>query len=257
MPQKFTNGIDLAGKRAQNAADGTQPTDLTTLQQVRALINARSPKDDVVVASSSNINLSAPGATVDGVTMSTGMRFIARGQTTGSQNGIYDWNGAAVAATRSADADSITELSGAVVAVQRGTDADKLFLITNDDTDTLGTTTITFLQTGVGASYIAGAGMTLSGSTFDVGAGTGIVVGADTVSVDTSVVARRMGFDCVATTNPQTFTHGLGTDVQVEVWEGTTKVFPDVTKAGTSGGQVTVDWGGAPTAAQYRVVVVG
>lgn len=106
-------------------------------------------------------------------------------------------------------------------------------------------------------SGVAGAGLTEATGVVAVGAGTGISVAADAVAVDTSVVARKFAADCVVTTNPQTFTHALGTDINVEVWEGSEKVFPDVTKSATSGGQVTVDWGSAPTAGQYRVVVIG
>ena len=38
----------------------------------------------------------------------------------------------------------------------------------------------------------------------------------------------------------------------VAVWSSGALVYPDVTKAA---GTVTVDWGSAPTAAEYRVVV--
>jgi hypothetical protein len=69
------------------------------------------------------------------------------------------------------------------------------------------------------------------------------------------VVTRKFAASAAATTNPQTFTHGLGTDdVTVAVWEGTEQVFPGIMR-GT--GTVTVDWGGAPTAGQYRVVIHG
>ena len=55
-------------------------------------------KDDVAVASTgSNINLSAPGATIDSVTMTSGMRFLAKDQTLPQQNGLYIWNGASSA----------------------------------------------------------------------------------------------------------------------------------------------------------------
>lgn len=258
MPFKSLDGFDGNANRYQNAADATQPTDLTTLQQVQALINARSPKDDVIVRTTTNINLASPGATLDGVTMSAGQRWLATGQTTGSQNGIYVWNGAAVAATRAPDADTIQKLSGAVVAVQRGTDGDKIFLGTNDDTDTLGTTTITFVQTGVGTSYLGGAGLVLSGSTFNVGAGTGIVVNADDVAIDTNVVTRKSSFNCAATTNPQTFTHNLGTlDVQVMVREVSTGRLLWANQTVVDANNVSCDFGGAPTAGQYRVVVQG
>lgn len=110
------------------------------------------------------------------------------------------------------------------------------------------------VRVGPGA---AGAGLTEATGVLAVGAGTGVSVAADSVSLDTAVAVRKYAADCAATTNPQTFTHGLGSDITVQVWEGNELVFPDITKAATSGGQVTIDWGSGPTAAQYRVVVHG
>lgn len=67
----------------------------------------------------------------------------------------------------------------------------------------------------------------------------------------TSVV-RKGAANCAATTNPQTFAHGAGSaDVQVEVYESGSKVFPDVTVNTTN---IVIDFGGAPAASQYRVV---
>lgn len=61
---------------------------------------------DTVSAFGTNINLAAPGAVINGVTMAAGMRFLAVDQTLPAENGIYIWNGAAVPATRSTDADT-------------------------------------------------------------------------------------------------------------------------------------------------------
>lgn len=256
MAVKFLKGVDLNGQRALNAADASAATDLVTLQQMQAAVRGLDWKPSVRAASTGNLNLAAPGTSIDGVTMAANDRFLAKDQTTASQNGIYVWNGAATPATRATDADSSAEVSsGLAVTVTEGTaNGDKVWLLTTNDPITLDTTALVFTQLGGGgASYVAGNGLVLTGTTFDVGAGTGIIAGTDTVSIDTSVVVRKYAADCVATTNPQTFTHGLGSDdVDVTVWEGSTKVFPDVTKGS---GTVIVDWGSAPTAAQYRVVV--
>jgi hypothetical protein len=80
-------------------------------------------KDDVRVSTQGNINLAAPGATIDGVTMVSQNRFLGRLQTTASENGIYIWNGASTPATRALDASTFAELEQAVVPVKEGTDA--------------------------------------------------------------------------------------------------------------------------------------
>lgn len=96
-------------------------------EQLNAAIEGVSWKDAVRVSTQGNLNLSSPGSSIDGITMDTGDRFLARSQTTQSQNGIYIWNGAAVAATRAPDASTSIELEGAVVSVEEGTDAGATF----------------------------------------------------------------------------------------------------------------------------------
>jgi hypothetical protein len=80
-------------------------------------------KDSARVGTQSNINLSSPGATIDGITMASQDRVLVRNQSTQSQNGIYVWNGAAVAMTRSLDASTFAELEQAIITVEEGTDA--------------------------------------------------------------------------------------------------------------------------------------
>ena len=71
-----------------------------TYEQLTALLEGNAWKDDVRVAAPANVNLAAPGASIDGVAMNVGERFLAPNQTDPTQGGWYVWNGAAVAATR-------------------------------------------------------------------------------------------------------------------------------------------------------------
>lgn len=269
MAAKFKKGVDASGQRVVGVADPSAGTDAANKQYVDGVARGLDWKAEVIAASTGNVSVASPGGTLDGVTLSAGMqtvpgigtvtRVLLKDQTTASENGVYDWNGSTSPLTRSVDSATGPQISGSTYTVQRGSaNADRVYRVTTDDAITPGTTPIAFAQVGGAASpYTAGNGLTLTGQDFNVGAGLGIVVDADTVKVDTSVVARKFAADCVATTNPQTFTTGLGTDVVVTVWEGSEQVYPDVTKASTNGGQVTIDWGSAPTAGQYRVVAVG
>jgi hypothetical protein len=118
----YNSNIDLLnGARVVNAQQAVNATDYMTLGQGQALVNNLNTKESVRAASTANINLASPGATVDGVTMVLGDRFLTKDQTTASQNGIYIWNGAAVAATRSPDANTFDELEAASVMVEEGT----------------------------------------------------------------------------------------------------------------------------------------
>lgn len=47
----------------------------------------------------SNISLSSPGASLDGISLSSGDLILLKDQTTASQNGVYVWNGASSALT--------------------------------------------------------------------------------------------------------------------------------------------------------------
>lgn len=260
MSLKIANGLNLNNKQITGLADGTAATDAVTKQQMDASIRGLDWKQEVIAASTANVTVASPGASMDGVTLTTNDRVLLKDQSAPAENGIYQFNGAASPLTRTLDADSWNELTGSTVTVQQGTvNGDRVYRINSDDGGTLGTTAVTFAQVGGGgASYTAGNGLTLSGSDFAVGAGVGITVNADDVAIDTSVVARKISFNCAATTNPQTFTHSFGTkDVTVTVREVASDniVLADVTATTTSA--VSVNFGGAPSASEYRVTVVG
>lgn len=258
MAVKFKKGIDLSGSRAIGAADATSATDLVTLQQLQALIRGLSWKDEVRAATTTNGTLAtayANGSTIDGITLATNDRILLKDQTTSQENGIYVV-AASGAPTRAVDADSTTELENATVFVSLGTvNADKAYTQTATVT-TPGTTPQTWVQFGGGGSVTAGNGLTGT-TTLSVllDTASALVVSGTGLKVDKTIVVTKFAADCVVTTDPQTFTHNLGTnDVTVAVWETNEQVYPDVTKGA---GTVTVAWGTAPTAAQYRVIIHG
>jgi len=264
MALQLKKGADFNGQRAINAGDGSAATDLVTLQQLQAAIRGIDWKDSVRAASTGTLTLTAPGATIDGVAMAAGNRFLAKDQTAGAENGIYIWNGAAVAATRAPDADANAEVTAgfAVTSTEGTANVDKMWLLTTNDAIVVGTTALVFTQLGGATTpYTAGNGLALTGQAFSVVADNGILVTGSGVKVDPSVVTRKYAADCAATTNPQVFTHGLGTDdisVTVKDVASGQIVHPDVILPPiASAGTFSVDWGSAPTAAQYRVIVKG
>ena len=127
----------------------------------------------------------ANGSVVDGVTLATGDRILIKDQTTGSENGIYTVN-ATGAPTRATDADASADVTaGLTVFISEGTtQGNSAWSVTNDAAITLGTTAIVFTQVAGGSLYVAGAGLTLSGSTFNVvAADTSLTVNADNINV--------------------------------------------------------------------------
>lgn len=256
---KFLKGLRANNQRVTEVADPTAATDAANKQYVDNTAAGLSWKTRVRAASTANVTIASAlinGLSMDGVSLVTGDRVLLKNQTTASENGIYIV-AASGAAARATDADTSAEIRNLIVGVESGTlAADTIWQLVTDS-PTLGSTSLSFTQfVSGGTTYTAGAGLAESpAGTFNVGAGNGITVNADDIQVNTAVVVRKFAADCVVTTNPQTFTHGLGTnDVEVAVWETNDLVFPDVTKGA---GTVIVDWGSAPSAAQYRVIIQG
>lgn len=260
MARRFLNGIDLAAQRAVNLADGTNPTDATTLQQMQAFVRGLSWKAAARAASTANVTLTAPGATIDGVTLVANDRVLLKNQTAPAENGLYLWTGAAAALTRTTDANTGALLSGAAASVTEGTvNADKVFT-QNADAITLGTTAVNFVQLGgAAASYLAGGGLSLSGQTFAVVAGSGIIADGVSTRVDYSIVARKLSVSIGnGALTAITVAHNFGTrDVQVTVYDTATfdEVVPDVNHVDVN--NVVVTFATAPAAGAFRVVVEG
>jgi hypothetical protein len=266
-----TANLNLGGFKIVSLGTPTAGTDAVTKNYVDAGISGLSWKDTVRLASTVNITLSGL-ITVDGVVTVGGAldRVLVKNQTNPAENGI--WVPAPGAWSRATDADWENELLNAAVFVSEGTtNADTAWVMTTNAPITVGTTALTWAQFGAGAVYSAGNGLTLTGNVFDVGAGTGITVAADTVAVDTAVIATKAYADglvvgtakkyaaaLTGTASPETVTHNLGSrDVHVQVLNGATPYTA-----------VEVDWDAATTntvvirynpnlGAGYRVVVIG
>ncbi len=203
----FTADQSIGGFKLTNLGTPSSNTDAATKAYVDQARQGISVKDPVRVATTANITLSNT-QTIDGVALSAGDRVLVKDQSTGADNGVYivvsggSW-------TRATDADTSSEVkAGTMVWVNEGTaNGDKQFILTTDDPITLGTTSLTFTLFAGGTSYTAGAGLTLTGSTFNIGAGTGITVNADDIQISASYVG-------------QTSITTLGT-ITTGTWQGT------------------------------------
>lgn len=83
-----------------------------------------------IVASQVNIDLSAPGSTIDGVSISIGSKVFVRFQTIPEENGLYESNGPAVPMTRYGMT-STSAFRDALILIANGTDAGKQFISTD------------------------------------------------------------------------------------------------------------------------------
>ena len=101
IPQKRI--IDAEGrKQYTNAAPSTAAGEVVVHEQLTAAIEGLAWKDAVRVASTVNLTLAAPGASIDAVALAASDRVLVKNQSTQTENGIYIWNGAAVFCTAGA-----------------------------------------------------------------------------------------------------------------------------------------------------------
>lgn len=120
--------LDFQGtSKATGLPTPTQASDAVNKAYVDSAVEGLAWKDSVRVSAPANVNLTAPGATIDGVTMAANDRFLAPNQTTTTQNGIYVYNGSGVPATRALDASTGPELEQAITTVEEGTSAGSTF----------------------------------------------------------------------------------------------------------------------------------
>lgn len=153
-----TSAGDLATEIADRIA-GDATTLATAEAYADALISNRQTKNPARFVTTTNIALSGLSALADGTPVA-GDRILVAGQTTGSQNGIY--NAATGSWTRATDADTTGELlPGCIVWVSEGTTyADSAWELTTDGTITIGTTAQTWTNYYKSGLYATAAALT-------------------------------------------------------------------------------------------------
>lgn len=245
---------------------------------ISGLTNGLVLKGSVRVATSTNVSLSSPGATVDGISMAANDVILLMGQSTGSQNGPWVWSGASSALARPTNfASGATATPGSFWDVREGSNADLFALMTTDGTVTVDTTSLAFVIRGSSTSgATSGFGTTVSGTAVNVNAGTGITVPASagsSVSIDTTVVARKVTGVVPASTSgvfsisgaAVTVNHALNNsapDLVVRYGSsppsgGTTGALVEVDNVASDANNLVITLPAAPAANNYVVTVVG
>jgi hypothetical protein len=115
--------------------------------------------------------------TIDGVTLSDGMRILVKDEVTTANNGIYVRTSSTVL-TRADDFNTSTEMAGGdFTFVTAGTLYDNTGWVMPDPVTTVGTSPVVWVQFSGAGTYTAGTGLTLTGSQFSI-TNTAVTAGA-------------------------------------------------------------------------------
>lgn len=179
----MSGAIAMGTSKITGLGDPTNLQDAATKNYVDSVAQGLDIKASVKAATTANITLSGT-QTIDGIAVIAGNRVLVKNQSTAANNGIYV--ASASTWTRSTDADTWDELVSAFVFVEGGTaNAESGWTCTIDAGGTLGSTAVTWAQFSGAGQITAGAGLTKTGNTLDVGtaSATRIVVNADSIDL--------------------------------------------------------------------------
>lgn len=195
--------LNMNSNKVENAANPTVDQDLATKAYVDNSINGIKWKEPVRVATTVNGTLSSAyenGDSIDGVALVTGDRILIKDQSSGAENGVYTVN-VTGAPTRAVDYDENSEIAQSAVFVREGTvNADQGYVLTNDGSIIVGTTSLAYvLFTGLG-QVTAGAGLTKTANQLDVDSTVIRTTGAQTLDSKSNTSHVRTEHDITTTT---------------------------------------------------------
>lgn len=258
-------GSDLdfnSASRILNLPDATLPQHPATFAQLNAAVEGLAWKDGVRVGSTANLNLASPGASIDSISLTSGDRVLVKDQTTGNENGIYVWNGAATPMTRALDMSAAAEFEGAVVTVEEGTvNAGTTWRQTVVNL-TVGTTTVTFTPFGTSvpaaSETVAGIAELATQAETDTGSDDARIV--TPLKLKTSKWAVKAFQQNIGDGSATQYdvTHSFGTrDVIVQVLRNSgnyDNIICDVSRTDTN--TVRLNFAVAPSSNQFRVLII-
>lgn len=189
-----TSAVSFNGQRITSLGNPTDSTDAANKAYVDNAISGLSWKESAHLLATTNISLTGTDGTlvIDShaalTSAETGYRLLLIGQSTASENGIYDYtvSGGNYTLVRSSDADTYQELIGAAVFIKEGTLYANTGWLQSDHYIT-GFSGQDWVQFSGAGAYTAGAGLSSTGTTFNVGTASTsrIVVNSDNIDLAT------------------------------------------------------------------------
>lgn len=252
----------LSTNRITNLPTSTANGQPVVHEQLQSVLNGLAWKDSVRAASTANVNVSAPGTTIDGVTLAANDRVLLKNQTTAAENGIYVWAASGSPMSRALDADAVDELEGAVVTVEEGTVNAGTTWRQTAVNFTLGSTSLAWTAFGANVpaatDTVAGIAELATQSEVNAGSDNTRIVTPNTLA--NSPWARIPPFTATignGSATSFTITHNFGTtDLQVTIKKAAgTENMVSADWRCSSANAIVVDISPAPSTNEFRVIV--
>lgn len=192
----LTDTYDFSSGTLRVVTTPTNANDATSKSYVDNVAAGLSVKENVVVATESNIDISSLPASIDSVSLSSGDRFLLLNQTDATENGVYSYSSSGSSASRTSDMDANDDFPGAFLFVLQGTYSEEGYVCSNDSV-TLGTTDIAFQRfTGTGSITVSG-GLQKDGNELSIADS-----GVTTAKINNgAVTSSKLSADAVQTNN--------------------------------------------------------
>lgn len=194
-------------------ANPEQALQAATKQYVDNLAEGLHVHASVQTATTASVDLSDPPASIDGITLTDGIRVLVKNQSNTADNGIYSYSASADALARASDFNSTSEIAGGdFLFVTGGNTYNNTGWVQTEKVTTLGTDPILFTQFSGAGTYTAGTGLLLDGTVFSntgvlslAGTENEVEVSASsgniTVSLPTTINANTTGSAATLTTS--------------------------------------------------------
>jgi hypothetical protein len=213
-----TGHISVNSARIENLANPENPQDAATKAYVDAATQGLHIHATVKAATGATLatitggsvtydnGTSGVGATLtlgtaltalDNYNLQNGDRILVKNQATAAHNGIYIWATGGTVLTRSNDFDTASEIAGGdFVFVDSGDNYSNTGWVTTDEVNTVGSDPVNWIQFSGAGTFLAGDGLLLNGSTFNINLATnsGLLITSDELQVNSTIAGNGLTF---------------------------------------------------------------